>query len=101
MLLYNVTYNIEHAAHDEWIEWMKTTHVAAVLATNLPIGNRIFKLLTEIDQGGVTYTFQFFFADMEDYNTYVNDYSARLESEIERRYGLQYVHFRTLLQEII
>ncbi|WP_420154496.1 DUF4286 family protein [Siphonobacter sp.] len=101
MFLYNITYNIEHAAHDEWIQWMKNTHVPAVLATNLPIGNRIFKLLTEIDNGGVTYSFQFFFADQEDYNTYITEHSSRLAAEVDRRYGSQYVVFRTLLQEIV
>ncbi|MFT4031335.1 MAG: DUF4286 family protein [Siphonobacter sp.] len=101
MLLYNITYNIEYAAHDEWILWMKDIHVPEVLATNLPIGNRIFKLLTEIDNGGVTYSFQYFFADMDDYLNYQNNFAARLGGEVERRYKGQFVTFRTLLQEVI
>jgi hypothetical protein len=100
MFLYNVTYNIEHAAHDEWLAWMKQSHVPDVMATNLPIGNRIFRLLTEIDNGGVTYTFQFFFADMEDYETYQNQHANRLRAEIDRRYHNKYVVFRTLLEEV-
>lgn len=100
MLLYNVTYNIENDAHDEWLRWMKATHVPQVMATGLPIGNRVFRLLTEIDNGGVTYSFQYFFADMEDYESYQNDYAPRIRAEVDRRYRNKYVVFRTLLEEV-
>lgn len=100
MYLHNITYNIEHAAHDEWLAWMLGTHVPAVLATNLPIGNRVFRLLTEIDNGGVTYTFQYFFADMDDYGHYRDAFAPGLAAEVERRYQGQYVAFRTLLEEV-
>lgn len=100
MFLHNITYSIEHNSHDEWLKWMKETYVPQVLATNLPIGNRIFKLLTEIDNGGVTYSFQFFFADMEDYQTFQNSYADGFAAEVERRYKDRVFSFRTLLQEV-
>ncbi|MCY7350011.1 MAG: DUF4286 family protein [Cytophagaceae bacterium] len=100
MLLYNVTYNIENDYHDEWLKWMKETHVPAVMASELPIGNRIFRLLTEIDNGGVTYSFQYFFADMEDYETYQDHHDPRIRAEVDRRYRNKYVVFRTLLEEV-
>lgn len=100
MIIYNVTTNVEHSVHDEWLEWMKNAHIPDVMATGLPIGNRFLRLLTEIDNGGVTYSIQYLFADMEDYETYQNKFSGALRDEIDRHYRGKYVSFRTLLEEV-
>ena len=38
MILYNVTIKVDHDIHDEWMEWMKQTHIPQVLETGLFIG---------------------------------------------------------------
>ena len=32
-ILYNVTVNIDHSSHKEWVDWMKSTHIPDVMAT--------------------------------------------------------------------
>ncbi|MFN8356794.1 MAG: DUF4286 family protein [Spirosomataceae bacterium] len=100
MIIYNVTTNIDDSVHDDWLNWMKTVHIPDVMATGLPIGNRMLRLLTEIENGGQTYSVQYFFADMEDYLAYQDDYSMKLRKEVDRRYQGKYVAFRTLLEEV-
>jgi hypothetical protein len=92
--------SIEPAVEAELIYWMRTQHVPDVMATGLPVESKILKLLTEIDNGAVTYTFQYFFKSIDDYETYQNDHSPRLQSHVQQRYGGQFVSFRTLLEEI-
>jgi hypothetical protein len=100
MLLYNVTMSVEPTIEAEWLYWMRTQHVPDVMATGLPVDNKILKLLTEIDNGGITYTFQYFFKSIEDYETYQERYSPTLQNHVYKRYEGKYVSFRTLLEEI-
>ncbi|MDG1269932.1 MAG: DUF4286 family protein, partial [Ulvibacter sp.] len=34
MYIYNVTINVENDIHQKWLDWMKTSHIPAMLATN-------------------------------------------------------------------
>ena len=34
MYIYNVTINVENAIHLQWLDWMKNSHIPAMLATN-------------------------------------------------------------------
>jgi Domain of unknown function (DUF4286) len=100
MILYNVTININQDLEQEWLQWMKTQHVPEVMATGLPVANKILRLLTELDNGGATYSFQYSFGEMEDYLAYQQLYAPQLQQKHHDRYNGQYVSFRTLLEEI-
>ena len=59
MILYNITMSIDPSVARELLRWMKDEHMPAVMATGLPAQKNVLKLLTEVDNGGVTYTFQY------------------------------------------
>lgn len=100
MILYNVTINIETAAEQDWLHWMKDEHMPEVMATGLPVSNKLMRLLTEVENGGATYTAQYFFTAMEDYLTYQKFYAPALQRKLNDRYANQFVSFRTLLEEV-
>jgi hypothetical protein len=100
MLLYNVTINIDKAIETEWLDWMKSQHVPKVMATGLPLQSKVLKLLTEIDNGGATYTFQYFFENMAAYEIYQQLHSPSLQNHVKERYEGKFVSFRTLLEEV-
>ena len=100
MILYNVTINIENDVHEEWLQWMREHHVPNILLTGLFVDTKILRLLTEIDNGGTTYSFQYFFATMEDYETYEKKYAHSLRAEHDAHYRGKYVAFQTLLEVI-
>ena len=35
MIIYNVTMNVESDIHDEWLNWMRNTHIPKYFATGL------------------------------------------------------------------
>jgi hypothetical protein len=41
MILYNVTVKIEADAQEDWLQWMKSTHIPDVMDTGLFLGYRI------------------------------------------------------------
>jgi hypothetical protein len=79
---------------------MKTEHVPAVLKTGLFVENRILRLLDEIENGGVTYSFQYYLNNMADFETYQQQHAPRLQAEHTRRYQDKFVAFRTLLEVV-
>ena len=99
MILYNVTINIDQQIEHEWLRWMKAEHVPAVLATGLLLTSNVLKLLTEVENGGATYTFQYWFQTMEDFVTYQSLHQPALQQQVADRYANRYVSFRTLLEE--
>ena len=44
MIIYNVTVNIEDDVHEDWITWMKTTHIPEVMSTGYFLENKIAKV---------------------------------------------------------
>jgi hypothetical protein len=100
MILYSVTINIDNQAHDEWLTWMKNQHVPDMLATGLFVDNKILRLLNEYDNGGVTYSFQYYLNSMEDYIHYETEHASHLQEEHDGRYKDKFVTFRTILEVI-
>ena len=101
MILYNVTVNVEDSIHEEWLEWMKSTHIPDVLKTGLFESNKLYKLITrQEDESGHTYSVQYFLKDMESYRTYNQEFAPALQAIYNERYQGKYAAFRSLLEEV-
>jgi hypothetical protein len=99
MLLYNVTINIDNAVADEWLHWMKETHIPEVMATTYFVKFQICRMLSEEpDTGGVTYAIQYFCRNMDDFEEYQRDFAPALQAKHISRYPNRFVAFRTLLE---
>lgn len=99
MIIFNITVNISYEAEQEWITYMKQIHIPEIMATKLPIELKFLRLLTEIENEGVTYTSQFSFRTMEDFLAYQTDFQSTIQEKHHRKFNGQYVSFRTLLEE--
>jgi len=96
MILYNVTVNIDHSANDDWLKWMKETHIPDVLATGLFFDGKLSRIMAE-EQGGKSYSIQYLAKTMEDYERYQEEHAQRLQADHEKNFGGKFVAFRTLL----
>jgi len=100
MYIYNVTTNVENAVHDDWLEWMKQTHIPDVLATGKFLNAKMCKVLVEEEMGGTTYSVQFAVADKQTLESYYAADAARLRGDAMKRFANQFVSFRTELEVI-
>lgn len=100
MVLYNLTINIEKAAEREWLHWMRLKLVPEFMATGLPLAYKILRLLTEVENGGETYTFQFSFKGRIDYFRFNKLHADDLLGQLQQQYANQYVMFQSLLEEV-
>ena len=97
MIIYNVTINVDHDVHDNWLKWMREEHIPEVMKTGYFLENRMLKVLVE-EQDGTTYSVQYTAANMKDYDEYRVKHAPRLQKQSADRFGGKFVAFRTLLE---
>lgn len=100
MILYNVTVNIEKHVEEEWVLWMKKTHIPDVLATGMFSENRFYKILHDSEDGSVNYSVQYFTDSMEKIMEYQNKFSQKLQDDVKEKFQDKFVVFRTLLETV-
>ena len=100
MILYNTTYSVASELDTDWLRWMKLFFLPAAMATDLPVGHKILRLLTELDNGGVTYSIQLDFLTLADYVAYQQYHADTLRQRIQHRFTNQFISFDTLLEEV-
>jgi hypothetical protein len=100
MIIYNVTVNIEEAVHQEWLAWMKETHIPDVMRTGKFISSRILRIVGDEDSGGKTYSVQYTCNSMNDFREYERDHAQTLRAVHTAKFKDQFVAFRTLLESV-
>jgi hypothetical protein len=100
MIIYSITINIDNEVHEDFLRWMKNNYIPALIQSGLIVENKILKLLTELDNGGVTYSFQYYLNRMEDYKQLENEVIPPLKNSLFNLFQSRYVEFTTLLEII-
>ena len=100
MFIYNVTIKVDWHIHEEWLAWLKTCHIPAILDYGCFSGSKLLKLQEVDESDGPTYAMQFFAASKADYNRYIELYANEILT-IERNFWNNKMYtFGTLMQEI-
>ena len=97
MFIYNVTVSIDKTLADDWLAWMKTTHMPDVLNTGHFTESKVCRVMN-VDDEGATFSVQYTFNTMAEIETYQANHAQRLQAEHSKRYEGKYAAFRTLLE---
>jgi hypothetical protein len=101
MILYNVTVNIDSDVEEDWIVWMKETHIPEVMETGFFSEHRLMKMLSESqEETGSTYAIQYMADNLDQLETYLNTAAPKLQKASIIRYGTKMAAFRTVLEEV-
>lgn len=98
MILYNITYMVTHAIHEDWLVWMKTIHIPEIMSSSLFERNQMLKLLEVDEQEGLTYAVQFYTSSIENYNSYIVNYAPALRLQANQKWGDQVLGYRTIME---
>lgn len=98
MFIYNVTINIDESIHNEWLTWMKTKHIAEVLATKKFTKAVLVKVLVEEEMGGTTYSVQYYAENRADLEDYYTNFAPKLRAEGLQLFSDKMLAFRTELE---
>lgn len=97
MYIYSVTVSIDKTLANEWQQWMKATHIPAVMATGYFTDYKMCRVLN-VDDEGATFSMQYTFNKMEDIENYQKLEAPRLQADMKALYDGKYVAFRNLLE---
>lgn len=101
MIIYSVTVSIDKGVHEDWLVWMKESHIPDVMKTGYFTENLITKVLTTSeDEVGITYNIQYHCPSMTDLEEYQRDHAPTLQKEHTERYKDKFVAFRSLLEKV-
>lgn len=96
MFVYNITSKVDHAIVQEWLQWQKGTHIPEMLATQLFLEYRVYKLLDHDE----TFVIQFFCESKQKYEAYLQHFAPLLRERSQKKWGDKVVSFRTLLESV-
>jgi len=96
MVLYNVTISIDEAIHEEWLSWMRSTHIPDVMATGCFIESRISRVHGE-EEGGLSFAITYLSLSQEKLDEYNENHAFALQQEHTSKYNGKFAAFRTLL----
>jgi len=97
MYIYNVTINVENAIHLQWLDWMKNSHIPAMLATNKFSKALMTKVMVEEEMGGITYSVQYTTDSKQTLEKYYTQDAPTLRAQGKAFEG-NYIAFRTELE---
>ncbi|AIZ41317.1 MULTISPECIES: DUF4286 family protein [Cellulophaga] len=100
MYIYNVTSNIDESIHDQWLGWMKETHIPDMLATGKFSAAKLCRVLIEEEMGGVTYSVQYTTTSKDELEKYYKEDAPRLRQEAMKLFADKILAFRTELEII-
>jgi len=100
MFLYNVTVGIDADIEQEWVLWMKMTHIPDVLRTGLFVDYKFYKVLHDNGDGSISYSVQYFATSLDNVVLYLEKFAPALVEEHRQKFRDKHVAFQTLLEEV-
>lgn len=99
MVVYNVTISLDINVAEDWLMWMRETHIPDVMATGHFRDSKICRVHGE-EEGGITYAVMYTAVSQETLDKYQEQHSPRLEAEHTERFSGKFASFRTLLSVV-
>lgn len=99
MLLYSVTVSLDPQIEQEWLAYMRTTHIHDVLATNCFIECKLSRVHGE-EEMGVTYSVMYLLPSQEKFDEYQEKYAPALQKDHIEKFEGKFATFRTTLSVI-
>ncbi|MBK8609181.1 MAG: DUF4286 family protein [Chitinophagaceae bacterium] len=100
MIIYNVTIKIQHAVHEDWLQWLKKEHIPDVIATGCFTHAVILRLMEVDDTEGPTYAVQYFSESKGLYNNYIENHAANMRQKGYDTWGDTFIAFRSVMQVV-
>ncbi|MEO6760503.1 MAG: DUF4286 family protein [Saprospiraceae bacterium] len=100
MLLYNVTVTIDLEIHEDWVPWMRETHIPDIMASGCFISYRMCRLLGHEHEDSEIYALQYLSKDMTHLLRFQQEFSPDLQARHKARYDGRYAVFRTVMEVV-
>ncbi len=97
-VIYNVTVNVEESVANEWLAWMRQTHIPDVMRTGMFLDYKILRIeAQQPEETGQTFAIQYRCESATHLDLYQKKYAPALQADHQKRYANKFVAFRTIL----
>jgi hypothetical protein len=100
MIVYNITIKVNLPIADEWLAWQRQEHIPEIMATKLFDEYKMFLLLEQDEDEGITFTVQYFTSSKERYQKYISAFAPALREKAFAKWGNQFTGFRTIMEAV-
>ncbi len=100
MIIYNITSKVEWSVAQEWLQWMKETHIPDVLNTGCFEKYQFVRLLQTDETDGPAYAIQYYTPLLSTYDYYLQHHAPFLRKQTKDKWGEKYIDFGTLMQVV-
>lgn len=85
------------AIEAEWLKWARDVYIVTAIESGCFVTGRVLRLLDTEDDEGPTYAIQLEAAGRPAYDNWINGLAEPLMEEAFRRWGNQFIAFKSLL----
>ncbi|MFA5619737.1 MAG: DUF4286 family protein [Weeksellaceae bacterium] len=100
MIIYSVTISVDENIEQNWLDWMRKTHIPDMMNTGKFISCRLSKLTSHKEEGSRSYSAQYTCHSVFELKEYKEFYAERLRKDGADRFGEKIQAFRTELEII-
>jgi hypothetical protein len=100
MILYNITINVSAEIEQDFITWMKETHIPEIMQTGIFYEFKFLRLMHDSDDGSVNYATQYFTDTIDQMMDYERNHAPAIRAKTQARYQDKAIAFRTLLETV-
>jgi len=100
MIVYNITMKVNHDIVDEWLAWQQQEHIPEIMTTKLFDDYKMYRLLEQDEEEGITFTVQYFTSSKERYQQYISSFAPLLREKAFAKWGNRFTGFRSIMQAV-
>lgn len=99
MIIYNDTIILEDSIEQEWLRYIKGTHIPAIMATGCFSSYQILTIIDSPNEG-VTYCVQYIADTMEKFQEFYNKHLYHFQDGHQERFEGRFVMFNTVMKTV-
>ena len=99
MIIFNDTIIIEEEVEQEWLKYMKTVHIPAVMATGHFSSYQILNVIDSPNEG-ITYCIQYSTENLENFDKFYSTHFHQIMDNHNKAFEERYVLFNTLMKTV-
>lgn len=102
MIIYSITYHINKSLAEEWLSWLKETHLPRVMLSERFFRHTLQELVDPLPLDDVrTFNLQFYTLEVEHLYAYWDDDAQILDGAMTERFGEEISYFETVMRRLL
>lgn len=99
-LIYNTTYQVAHAVHQPWLQWMQDIYIPEVTGTGCFTKHQFVRVLDTDETDGPVFAVQYYAASEAAFEQFMAVYQQGLAQQLQQKWGKGVFGFSSLMQVV-